>query len=62
MNREELLRLLAEEQEREGPPVEFDPRALRAVLCGLACFWVAVFALVACWLDWSVWGWICRRF
>ena len=55
MNRDELLRLLAEEQEREGPPVEFDPRALRAVLCGLACCWLAVFALVAWWFDLSVW-------
>lgn len=50
-----LDRILAEQREREGPPVEFDPRGCQVVLCGTACFWIAVFFIIAWALDWNVW-------
>jgi hypothetical protein len=38
---DELRRLLEAEREREGPQVEFNHRALLAVLALYLCLWIA---------------------
>jgi hypothetical protein len=42
----ELQRVLDEEQERQGPPTEFDPRACLAALALTVGTWIGIFALL----------------